>query len=354
MTQQRLLDVIIPTFNRPSRVFSLLQSGIELALEGVYFIVIDDGSTSKEHINGVGELDTLDVCKYFKNANIIYLRNKNNIGLACSWMEYYQQHCNAKYTMSVVDKDVFINREPILGALNKLEQDPSICMVVIPIFQKDRSQDELIISANYTKMSGKKFITKFINDPKLQHCSSYGVKRVSSIKNAKVPNDLKLRQYGLDDGFGIDINLVLLLAAQGYVDFEHNAHIKRNIMGGGTERYPLTFAYTYYQYAKYTLNVLKNSKLVNNNEIKSYIKNWLLLVLRGLVVAYRPVHGSEKENGTSRIANHLKIPIHIYLVKELLKYRIIPSKEMLNLYNISARFTFYKKTEKLRAKFEKL
>jgi len=337
-----MLDIIIPSYNRPNRLFTLLDTGLKLAMEGVYFVVIDDGSDLTEDIEGIGSFTTKEVCDYFQNPSIIYVRNQKNIGLARSWVEYYDKHCEAKYTLSVVDKDLFIDKKPILNALLKLEQDDSLCMVVIPLMQHDRVNEDLLIGFNYTKMSGKEFISRFVNDTSLQHCTSYGIKRVSCIKKANVPGNLLLKNYGLDDGFGIDIDLVLRLATMGNVDFEHEAHVKRILMEGATERYPLTFAYTYYQYAKRAIRILKTSNMINSEDARRYIKTWLLLILRGLVVAYRPVHGSELERGTTRIREHLKMPIHFYLIMESLKHNIKPSREMVWLYYFSVRLTLKK------------
>ena len=208
-------------------------------------------------------------------------------------------------------------------------------MVVIPLLQQDHANSDLLIDFNYTKMSGRQFISSFINDPALQHCSSYGLKRVSFIKQVDALQNLHLINYGLDDLFGIDINLILRLATVGNVDFEQRAHIKRSVMGGSTERYPLTFAYTYYQYAKYAIRFLKKKNIIKSIDARSYIKFWLLLILRGLVVSYRPVHGVELEKGTQRICKHLKIPINLYLLLELMKHRIKPSDEMLMLFRLS-------------------
>lgn len=340
MTIQRTLDIIIPSYNRPKRLFNLLKTGLELEMEGVYFVVIDDGSDLVEYIEGIGSLSTADVCNYFQHSAIIYVRNPTNIGLARSWVRYYDNHCEAKYTLSVVDKDFFLDRQPIMNALQKLEQDDSLCMVVIPLMQEDRVNKDLLIGFDYAPMTGRAFVAHFINDTNLQHCTSYGIKRVSCLKKASLPMNLNLRRYGLDDGFGIDIDLVLRLAPMGNVAFESKPHVKRILMEGATEKYPLTFAYTYYQYAKHAIRQLKASQMIEPQDAQHYIKNWLLLILRGLVVAYQPVHGSEMEQGTARIRKHLKMPIHLYLIKELFLHRIKLSEEMRKLYLLSMHLTF--------------
>jgi len=339
MSKQRLLDIIIPSYNRPLRLFTLLKSGLELHMAGVYFVVIDDGSELDEYIPNVGLCSTQQVCEYFNNPAIIYRRNPENIGLARSWVNYYETYCDAKYTLSIVDKDFFVDKTPIMNAINQLEHDDSLCMVVIPLMQEDRANTHTLITFNYSKMTSQEFISQFVRDVTLQHCSSYGVKRVSSIRQAGVPDNLYLKDKGLDDGFGIDIDLVLRLASTGNVGFEREAHIKRTLMEGATERYPLTFAYTYYQYAKRVIAILKKKNMIGPDDARQYIKMWLLIVLSGLVVAYRSVHGSELEQGTKRISKHLKIPIHLYLLIEAIKHGIRPSQEMIDLYRCSLRLT---------------
>ena len=331
----RLLDLVIPTYNRPLRVYELLQSGLALSMPGVFFVIIDDGSDLAEEIPGLGQLNTEQVCAYFSNPQVVYIRNPENMGLARSWEAYYATHCQAKYTLSVVDKDVLINPAPILSALKKMEADDQLCMVVIPLAQQDRRHDELMLDFNYPRMNNREFLAKFIHDPNLQHCASYGVKRVSAINRAGLPRNLHLAKHGLEDAFGIDIDLVLLLGAEGDVDFEQLPHIKRSTLAGATERYPLTFAYTYYQYAKRAIGNLRRRGLISAADARSYLSFWHLLILRGLVVSYRHVHGTEAEVGTSRIGQHLRLPIHLYLVLQFLRYGVRPTPEMISLFKMS-------------------
>lgn len=328
----RVLDIVIPSYNRPTKLFCLLDTGLQLKMEGVYFVVIDDGSTISEHIPGIGVLTTRQVCDHFRNEHIIYIRNPENMGLARSWVKYYQEYCQAKYAMSVVDKDIFLAREPIMSAIEQLENDDSLCMVFIPLVQKDRAHEDLIIGFSYEKMSGKDFISHYVKDTHLMHVGGYAIKRVRSIRDAGLPRNLGLSHYGLDDMFGIDIDLVFLLAVMGNVGFESRPHVKRSIMEGGTERYPLTFAYTYYQYAKRAINDLWRKRMISREDGRRYLGMWHLLILRGLVISYQPVHGSELEKGTMRISGHLKIPIHLYVIMEMLKYGVRPTAEMRVLF----------------------
>ncbi len=331
----RLLDIVIPSYNRPQKLFSLLDTGLRLGMDGVTFVIIDDGSTVAEAIDGVGTLNTQQVCEHFHDPRILYIRNPENIGLARSWVNYYNGHADAKYTVSVVDKDVFLDKAPILNAIEKMEHDNSVCMVFIPLIQKDRTHEDLVIGFSYDKMSGREFISHYVRDTSLMHVGGYAIKRVQSIKDAGIPRNMNLTRYGLDDMFGIDIDLVFILATMGHVDFESAPHIKRSTLDGGTEKYPLTFAYTYYQYAKRAIDDLQQSDMINKEDAQRYLGMWHLLILRGLVVSNQPVHGSEMERGTSRIRRHLKLPIHLYLRREMRRYGVRPTAEMQQLFAMS-------------------
>ena len=84
----------------------------------------------------------------------------------------------------------------------------------------------------------------------LMHCSMWGIYRFKHRNSFNKPRSLELWSYGLDDGFGIDLDFVWNAVVKGDVIFFNKPHIRRSTLEGGTEKFPLTFAYTYYQYAK--------------------------------------------------------------------------------------------------------
>ncbi len=339
---KRKLDVIIPSFNRPARLYSLLKSGLSLDVPSMFFVVIDDASTVREQIDGNGEMSTKEVCESFASSNVLYFRNAKNMGVAESWVEYYKNNCDADYTLSVTDKDEFINARPIVNALTKMDDDPSINLVVIPLRQRDRAHEDRSLSFDYHRMTGAEYLVRYVEDNTLKHCSMWGIVRVDAIRKAGVPRSMGLRKFGLDDGFGIDIDLIMNIVASGDVDFENEEHVRRSTIAGGTEKFPLTFAYTYYQYAMRVMDELSGSGVISNTTKKAYLKFWLLLILRGLNVAYNPVHGSELELGTSRIQGHLKRQIHFYVFEECYKFRIFPSAEMWSLILRTAKQWLFK------------
>ncbi|MCH9769619.1 MAG: glycosyltransferase [Gammaproteobacteria bacterium] len=327
------LEILIPSFNRPQKLYHLLTTGIDLAIPNTRFVVLDDGSTKYEQVADFGMLSTEEVCQHFDSKVVRYIRSESNLGLPAMLKKYYQNNCHAKYTLLVNDKDEFINAEPIKRAMLKLDNDANISVVQIPLRQHDIEADDRPLLFNYSRMAGSEYIEQYISDTNLQHCGGYGIYRVSAVRKVAVPRPLNLRGYGLEDAFGFDIDYLMMVATTGDVDFESEAHIRRSIVGGLTEKYPLTFAYCYYQYAKRIMRELLAANFIKELTAKKYIAWWILLMLRGLVVVYQP-SPSREEVDTSRIQTHLQMPILIYLLKQLIVYRIWPNKEMQKLFEI--------------------
>ena len=328
----RHLDVLIPSYNRPAKLHHILKTGLALAIPGVSFVVMDDGSTAMEDVPGLGWVTTERVCASFADKRVVYLQNPENAGPTVSLQRYYRGHCSCRYTMLVNDKDEFISREPIVSALRKLDADPKLSMVMIPLRQIDRTADDRPLPFSYPRMSGKDFLAQYVEDPALQHAGMYGVIRVDAVRQTGVPRPLNLRQFGLEDAFGIDIDFLFMIATTGDFEFESEAHVRRSVVDGATERFPLTFAYSYYQYAKRAMRELRARGFVSRRTVRRYIGLWILLIDRGLVVAHRPVHGTELERGTERIRPHLPLPILLYLPLECLRFAIWPTREMIALY----------------------
>lgn len=329
---QRKLDVLIPSFNRPALLYHCLSTGLSLQIPGMVFVVFDDGSNLVENVPSLGAATTAQVCASFRTKRVVYIRNPENMGVAATWQHYYRHLCTATYTMSVTDKDEFINAAPIASALAKMDADPKVSMVIIPMRQKDRADSDRAMLFDYRRMSGREYLARYVEDTMLQHCSMWGIMRTEAARRAGVPRPIGLRRYGLDDGFGIDIDFVFMVAVTGDVEFEREPHVRRSTLAGGTEKFPLTFAYTYYQYAKRAMAELRDRGLVSETTRRRYLGWWLLLIARGLIVAYQPVHGTELERGTERIRRHLPLPILLYLPVEALKYRIRPNQELITLY----------------------
>ena len=165
--RNRKLDVIVPSFNRPLRLYKFLKSAIKQNISGMYLVIIDDGSTLKEKIPNHGLLDTQSVCKSFKSPYILYYRNTKNSGVAVSWEKFYNSLCDSKYTMSVTDKDEFINGYSIKKAIKAMDNDENISTSLIPLTQKDRTQDNYLFNFKYRNtISGKEFLYHYVRDTK--------------------------------------------------------------------------------------------------------------------------------------------------------------------------------------------
>ena len=235
------------------------------------FVVIDDNSSLSEEIPGEGIMNTHEVCQSFQSDRIIYRRNTENIGVAGAWKNYYHKDCSACYTMAVTDKDEFIGSEPLVSALRKLDADPQLAFVVLPLHQRDRVMQDRFINFSYARMSGREYLRNYVKDDALQHCSIWGIMRVKCVRASGLPRPMNLRQFGLEDSFGIDLDFVLKMATQGDVDFEVEPAVRRSIIAGSTEKMPLIFAYTYFQYAKRVFTELRATKFIEADTERTYV-----------------------------------------------------------------------------------
>lgn len=333
----RKLDLLIPCFNRAAAVHHILKTALAFNIPGAYFVVFDDGSCAFEDVLGLGRVNPEMVCRSFNDERVIYTRNPTNMGVAKSLEYYYRVNCDAEYTSLLNPKDEFISGEPIAEAVAKLDADPKVSFVVYPLRQIDQSETDKPLLFNYARMSGREFIAAHVRDSALQHCSGYAVIRVSALRAASTPRNLDLREFGLEDASGIDHEMIFNLATTGDVDFVNEAPIRRKIVGGYTENYPLTFAYTQYQYARRLMAELEPRGYVSALTRRQYLSFWHLIIARGLVVAYKPVYGTELERGVKRIRPHLQMPILLYLPLECLRWRVMPRMEALKTYMVGAR-----------------
>jgi hypothetical protein len=333
----RKLDFIISCYNRPKFLHHYLASGLACDIPGAHFVVFDDASDLSEEIPGLGMCATEDVCRSFNDTRVIYIRNPVNMGVARSLVRYHREFCSAEYVSLQNPKDEFIDRSPIGAALAKLDADPALSLVVYPVRQSDRKDRDAVHQFFYRRMSGREFIATYVRDPALQHSSSYAIMRVSALRKCNAPRNLDLRALGLEDGSGIDHDMLFNAATTGDVDFESVPPLRRNIVGGYTELYPLTFAYTQYQYARRLMLELEPRGFVSAETRRIYLGFWLLNICRGLVISYRPVHGSELEHGVTRIRPHLPMPILLYLPWQYLRFRIVPTAAARYAYYVGSR-----------------
>lgn len=325
------LDIVIPTYNRPALLYRLIHTIFQMQLSGVRIVILDDASTVSEVVPGLGDASVKAVCESFGSDHIAYFRADTNRGIVALLTLYHRHFCAARYTLLMTDKDEFLDAAPIHHALSALDEDPALSMVLIPIVQKNRDGQERHLSCEYQKMSGATFIEKYVYDTNLQHAASFSIFRVSGIRAAGVPRLLNLRAYGLEDACGFDIDFLMMVAATGDVGFGTVPHVRHNVVGGFTEKYPLTFAYCYYQYAKRTMKELRLKGVVSKKTERDYLAWWNLLILRGLHAVRHP-SDTREEKGTRRLSKHLKVNILIYCVWQCMRYQIWPTTEMKNLF----------------------
>ncbi len=322
------LEVLIPTFNRPKKLYHLLCSGMRLHMPSCRFVVIDDGSWKLEEVPGLGVVSVEGVSRHFNAEQVRYIRMPKNLGLFSALQVYYNQHCQAQYTLLTTDKNEFIDASSIRRACKRLDHNLKLSMVQIPILFEGEEEvqnwcrDNLIIT-------GAEFIHRYIHDIFLQKCALYAVIRVNMIVQLN-SNHFIFRRHELPDAFGSDLEFIMAIARAGEVGFESDPHIHVTSVGGLTEQYPLTFAYCYHQYAQRIFRGLFKDSLVSRCDRKKYMQHWNLEMLRGLVCVYRPGSLSVEKN-TNEIRRHLKVPVFIYFLWQHVKYLIFPNKESCKL-----------------------
>lgn len=347
--RNRKLDFLLSVYNRPRYLHHILATALALDIPGAYFVVFDDASDTVEDVPGLGPATVEMVCRSFNDPRVIYVRNPTNMGVAKSLQRYYREVCDAEYTSLLNPKDEFIDGAPIREALAKLDADPKISFVVYPLRQVDRDCADRPLLFHYERMSGRNFIAAHVRDEMLQHCGAYSIMRVAAARKVGIPRNMDLRADGLEDASGFDHDMIFMMATTGDVDFVDTPPIRRAIAGGYTERFPLTFAYCQYQYARRLMAELEPKGFVTAETRRKYLSFWHLIIARGLVVAYRHVHGSELEQGVTRIRPHMQIPILLYLPLECLRFRVPPRLETITTYMAGAKLLIMDWMDKLRA-----
>jgi hypothetical protein len=328
---KRKLDFLIAVYDRPAYLHRYLKTGLALDVPGINFVVMDDASSKSEEIPGLGKLTVEEVCRSFGDSRVIYSRNPTNMGVANSLVRYYRELCDAEYAALQNPKDEFVDGEPLREALAKLDANPSVSLLVYPIRQGDPENADTLFSLPYNRMPGKEFIARHIQDGNLQHCSSYAIVRVSDARRARIPQNLDLRAKGLEDGSGIDHDMLFRVAILGDVDFASGPPIRRWIGDGYTQRLPLTFAYTQYQYARRLVLELGRAGWISRESQREYLSFRLMLILWG-AMAVRCRYTGVVEADFSRLAEHLGMPLWLYALLECVRFGIWPTRRMVSLY----------------------
>jgi len=329
---KRILDILVPTYNRTALLYRLIESAInsDILKDGTYIVIIDNGTNKREFINNIGYVDTFELVMKLNNNNILYKRLNNNEGVGGAWEWYFNSNSIAKYFLPIPDKYIFINSDFIIPSLALLESNIDVSLVINPLMVNDRTDIEYVVDSGVSgKLSDIEFFHTFISNNALQHLALGGasIVRASVAVSRALPRRLHLNNFGLDDGFGIDADLLFNVVRGNSVAFLNYISVVRYTQEGGTERYPLTFAYCYYLYLKRVCRELVLINIINVNDMRRHLGFFILLMLRGYSVTLNPVHGTESEVGTSRIQKHLRHKFIIFIIFEVISLRLILSLE---------------------------
>ena len=337
------LDVFIPSKNRHKTVYSLLKRLCRYKLKGIRILIVDDGSDAIKKEESFPFSTYRQIFDSFDHPSFELVTLSEGVGLADVWCMYYNGGLGpiSRYVVNPTDKDIFISIEPIKKSIKLMDQEMDINLVTFGCRVTSRHETNQYLPTQDIITSGKLFLEEYFLDTNLQRCSPYSMKRNDIILKRGGLRNYNLNKFGLIDAFGIDMEQFLNVAISGRVARIDKPYIKIITKMGATERFPLCFAYCYYQYIKRVLLEFERSKKVDKSKINLFIKFWHLLIIRGFYTSLNHVHSTELEVGRSKIGSKLKIPVHLYLLKEKIFWRIGFSSEERKLFMKTLRF-FYK------------
>lgn len=325
------IDIILPTFNRPRLLDRCIRSTLALDVPGLRLVIIDDGSTVFEQLDDGSTSDTPSLVKRFSDPRLVYTRLEKNSGLGVVYETYVQRLIGAEYMTVINDDDVYVDGGPIKEAINKLDTDPALAFVQISLIRRsdDKKIDEFI-ALPYPTMTGADFFRRYVYEEPIKHTTMYGIFRTANVKATNALVDMHLRDYGLEDGFGIDTDFLFRMATMGNVGFVNRAHVLRRETDGMTDRYPVSFAYCYYQYILRAIDYLREKSLVEPKYIRGFVKWWMKVML--MMLSATLSDPTKRERGAERIRSHLKYPFHLYIAMQYLKFGIWPDKDAAKLF----------------------
>lgn len=344
MTSEKIgtLDILIPSKDRHEKLYQLLTSISRFNLKNIRVLIIDDFSEDlpKDHPFEFKNYDQL--IKSFNNPSFVCFRNEKNIGLAATWCRYYSGFYGeiGAYVINPTDKDEFISSEPLQEGIRWLTEHKNYNLVMYASTVCSRHEEDVLLKNEYNDLDGPDFLNHYFYDSDLQRSSPYAMKRNSYVAIMGGLRNLDMESKGLRDAFGIDMELFLRVAHDGMVKMISMPYIRIFTHAGATERYPLSFAYCYYQYIRRILKEFLLIGKVKKYAILDFVKFWHLLMIRGFYNTIYPVHGTESEVGRSIIGKRLKYPLHLYLIKEKLLWKVGFGEEEKKLFLKSLRFLF--------------
>jgi len=325
-TPEVKFDILIPTYNRPRLLDIALRNAFSIALPQCRIVVIDDGSEISQELDDGTTLDTAGVVERHEDSRLVYHRFDRNRGLGAVFETYLAELLNGEDLMIVGDDDVLIDGAPIQKGLDLLDSESKLSAVMFPIRQKDHLGENRLIELNYTRMNGHQFLHRYVDDDPIKHVAMYGLFRTEDIYRSGGFQSMGLREkYGLDDAFGIDTDFLFRIATVGGFDFIQEPHLRRQDIGGITERFPVSFAYCYYQYVLRALKILRRKDFMERRYQQKFVRQWLKIMLMSYSSSLHMANSEER--GSERIRKHLKYPIHLYILLQLMRFHIWLDKD---------------------------
>jgi glycosyltransferase involved in cell wall biosynthesis len=325
------LDIVIPTYNRPRLLDRCVRSALEMDIPGLRVVVIDDGSTVNEELGDGTVCDTPSVIARLADPRLDYTRLEKNGGLGAVFETYAARGDQAEYMTVINDDDIYINAEPILDAIAMLDDDCEMALVQISLIRRadDRHIDE-VIALPYPTLSPREFLHRYIEDESIKHTTMYGLFRSKYIAATGALKSMHLRDWGLEDAFGIDTDFLFRMATMGKAGFVNKPHILRRETDGLTARYPTSFAYCYYQYILRGLKYLEDKHALERKYARMFVAWWMKVTL--MMYSSSLTMPSSREYGSERIRRHLRYPLHLYIVRQMIRFRFWPDRESLRLF----------------------
>ncbi len=117
-SQEALVSVIIPTYNRPAYLKEAIDSALQQTYQNIEIIVVDDGSPVSD--------ENQKIVEFFQDPRIIFRRNGTNLGLTKSFASAIKQ-AQGHYIASLNDDDMW-NKDFLAKLVPPLEDNPDLAL----------------------------------------------------------------------------------------------------------------------------------------------------------------------------------------------------------------------------------
>lgn len=213
MNTQELVSVIVPTYNRAHILARAINSVLKQSYQNIELIIVDDYSKD----------NTFEIVNNYldEDKRIIYIKNKKNIGAACS-RNVGIEHSRGVF-LSFLDSDCEYLPEKIekeIGLMHTLEPPPA---VIYSNMWREQKDTETVLSLNIKA----KLLTPVdifnckyhFLDPTAWFCRSDIIKKLEGFDK---------NMYTYDD---IDLLMRIILSGGGIYFFNKPLSIKHSVAG---------------------------------------------------------------------------------------------------------------------------